>query len=392
MRQRYDVVVVGARCAGAATALLLARRGHSVLLVDRGRVGADALSTHYIHESGIRRLAEWGVLDELRATGCPALTTFRLSIGGVMIEDNTEPDRLVAPYGPRRFILDALLVRAAVAAGAELREQTSVRELLRTDGTVSGVELATHGAPTQGVEATLVIGADGSRSTVAKLVGARVYRETAALTCGFYSYWEGVDCPAGLFIQDHTAAVAVPTNGGAVCLGAGWPIGELPRVRQNLEREYLAVISALIPEFTASPGRRRLERLYGLGNPTSCFRDAAGPGWALVGDAGHRTDPIAASGITEAFHQAELLAEAAHRGLVDPGEMADALRSFWIERDARAVPLHRATEVLGQLHYSPEIVASIEHAFSAEPTDSLSVVLGILSRAAKPSTHPTEAL
>ncbi|MFG1952711.1 NAD(P)/FAD-dependent oxidoreductase [Micromonospora sp. NPDC048830] len=116
-------------------------------------------------------------------------------------------------------------------------------------------------------------------------------------------------------------------------------------------------------------------------NTSGFFREACGPGWALVGDAGHRTDPIAASGITQAFHQAEMLARAAHHGLTHPSAMDDALRSFWKTRDARSDALHRATEVLASLAYSPETLELIQRPFTDDGQGSLAGILETLGGA-----------
>ncbi|MFI0481141.1 NAD(P)/FAD-dependent oxidoreductase [Actinomadura sp. 9N215] len=372
MRERFDVIVVGARCAGASVAMLLAREGHSVLLLDRGRVGDDVVSTHYVHRSGIRRLDQWGLLDDLRATGCPALTASRQSIEGVTLEDVSGPDRRVAAYGPRRHVLDGLLARAATASGARLRERTGVRALIRTGPAVTGV-VATRpdGARTE-IEARLVIGADGANSTVARLVRARAYRELPALTCVYYTYWTGLDGPMSFTVQDRRAALAVPTHGGATCVGILWPRTELPRIRRDIENEYLTAAAALIPEFAAAGTRlRRTERFYGSANQTGFFRAAAGPGWALAGDAGHRKDPITASGISDAFEQAAMLAPCAHRALTGRQDTETALRPYWTARDAHHDVPYRVAHVLATLRYPPRVLDAMRRTFPVEETQGI---------------------
>jgi flavin-dependent dehydrogenase len=126
----YDVIVVGARCAGSPTAMLLARKGYRVL-VDRTSFPSDTLSTHYIHQAGGARLKQWGLLDALVASNCPPIREQTFDVGPFALVGTPPPaDGVADAYAPRRTVLDQLLVESASAAGAEVRERFTVRELV----------------------------------------------------------------------------------------------------------------------------------------------------------------------------------------------------------------------------------------------------------------------
>src|SRR5262245_44588819 len=167
----YDAIVVGARCAGSPTAMLLAQKGHRVLLVDKSGFPSDTLSTHYIHQTGIARMKRWGLLDALAATGCPPVSRMTFDMGPLVLEGSPTPSIGVGDgYAPRRTVLDKVLVDGAVAAGVDLREHFSVQSLLHDGDRVTGVRGRSVGGPTVNEEARIVIGADGLRSLVARSV------------------------------------------------------------------------------------------------------------------------------------------------------------------------------------------------------------------------------
>src|SRR5947207_8764370 len=137
MTNDYDVIVVGARCAGSPTAMLLARKGYRVLVVDRASFPSDTLSTHMIHAPGVAALKRWGVLDTVKATGCPPVETYSFDFGPFTIAGTPRPsDGISAGYAPRRTVLDKILVDAAAHAGAEVREQFTLDEIIIADGAV----------------------------------------------------------------------------------------------------------------------------------------------------------------------------------------------------------------------------------------------------------------
>ena len=196
--RRYDAIVVGARCAGAATAMLLARKGHDVLLVDRASFPSDTVSTHVIHPPGLAALRRWGLLDDLVATGCPWLPAYTFDLGPLLITGTpTATDGTAGGYAPRRIVLDELLVRAAEKASAELREGFSVTELITDGDQVVGVRGHARGGMQVSEYARVVIGADGVHSRVAEQVNAPRYRQGPVLASAYYAYWSGVPATGG---------------------------------------------------------------------------------------------------------------------------------------------------------------------------------------------------
>src|SRR5579884_4058259 len=189
----YDAIIIGARCAGSPTAMLLARKGYHVLLLDRTSFPSDTLSVHYIHQSGVARLQSWGLLDRVVASNCPPVYRQALNVGPFTLVGTPPPiDGVSAAYAPRRTILDKILVEAAVAAGADLRERFSVDELSTDGERVTGVRGHTAGGTAVAERAPIVIGADGLHSLVARSVRAATYNARPALTCAYYSYWRDV--------------------------------------------------------------------------------------------------------------------------------------------------------------------------------------------------------
>ena len=175
-RSHYDVVIAGARCAGAATAMLLARRGLRVLAVDPSREGSDTLSTHALMRGAVLQLHRWGLLESIRSSGAPPIRKTSFHYGSETIEvPIKEKDGVDALYAPRRTVLDPVLTEAARAAGAEVVHGVSVTGLLRSDdGRVRGATISAADQSAVDVTADLVIGADGTRSRVARILQAEV--------------------------------------------------------------------------------------------------------------------------------------------------------------------------------------------------------------------------
>ncbi|MEV4334907.1 NAD(P)/FAD-dependent oxidoreductase [Streptomyces sp. NPDC049597] len=348
----FDAIVVGARCAGAPTAMLLARAGYRVLVLDRASFPSDTLSTHLIHQPGVAALARWGLLETVRASGCPPLDHAVYEVADIRLEGcarGVEGQR--AGYAPRRHVLDAILVDAAVAAGAEFRDRCSVTGLLYDDtGRVVGVE-GRHGARTFTERARLVIGADGMRSTVARLSRARYTVQDARLTCAYYGYWQDVPATLELYENPRSWVAAVPTNDGATLVLTYFPQSRFEEVRTDARSAYLDQIRATAPAlYDRIDGKRRIERLRGTGDQRNFFRQATGPGWALVGDAGHHKDSITARGISDAFLQAETLVRRVGDLLGgDPLRLDRALRDYAEDRDAALVPGYESTLAVAQL-------------------------------------------
>jgi 2-polyprenyl-6-methoxyphenol hydroxylase-like FAD-dependent oxidoreductase len=174
---QYDAIVVGARCAGSPTAMLLARKGYKVLVVDRATFPSDTVSTHIVHPPGVAALRRWGLLDRLVATGCPPIDTYAFDFGPFTLAGAPGTDEAPVAYGPRRTVLDKLLVDAASEAGAEVRERFTVEEVVVEDGQVTGVRGHGRGGRTVTERARVVVGADGRHSLVARAVRPERYHE-----------------------------------------------------------------------------------------------------------------------------------------------------------------------------------------------------------------------
>src|SRR6266508_4019802 len=290
----YDVIVVGARVAGSATAMLLARRGLKVLAVDRAAFPSDTLSTHQVHLPGVARLARWGLLDQVIASGAPATRGVRFDIGSVVLHGHFPAfEGVDALYSPRRTVLDELLVEAARRAGAEIRERFDVLEVLTEDGRVTGIRGRAKGGGLVTERARLVVGADGKHSVVARSAGAASYREKPPLSLACYTYWEGVPVDGGeIYNRGRRAIGAWPTNDGLLLTYIAWPVDEFAAFRADVEGNVLATLDLAGDLGERVRSGRRAERFRATPDLPSRFRTPYGPGWALAGDAGLVMDPI----------------------------------------------------------------------------------------------------
>ena len=335
---RYDVIVVGARVAGAATAMLLARQGLRVLAVDRVSFPGDTLSSHQLQVPGVALLKRWGLHDRLIAAGTPPARRVRFDADG-MVMDGRFPvyEGVDALYSPRRTLLDSILVEAAREAGAEVRENFRVTEVTASDDRVTGIRGSARGGPPVTETASLVIGADGKRSLVAGAVGARRYRERPVRSFASYSYWAGVPVSGGELYQRPGRAVAVfPTNDGLTMVYAAAPITEFASARADLEGHYLRTLDLCGDLGERVRGGTRAERLRTTPDQPNTFRCPHGPGWALAGDAGVVMDSISAQGMTHALRDAGSLSVAVVAGLDGSRPLAEALDDHHRRRD-RAV-------------------------------------------------------
>jgi 2-polyprenyl-6-methoxyphenol hydroxylase-like FAD-dependent oxidoreductase len=385
MSRDYDAIVVGARCAGSPTAMLLARSGHRVLLVDRARFPSDTMSTHLIHVPGVAALRRWGLLDELEATGCPPIATYSYDFGPFTICGSSRPlDGVAAALCPRRTVLDALLARAAVAAGAELREAFTVDELLVKDGAVTGVRGHAKGGASVTERARVVIGADGRHSLVAKAVRPEQYNEMPALEAGYYAYWSGLPVDGAEFFargEDRRVWAAFPTHDGLTCLVVGWPRSQFEANRADYEGHYMKTFE-LVPEFAERvSGATRETRLQGTADLPGFFRTPYGPGWALVGDAGYHKDPITALGIGDAFRDAEGVSAALDDALCGRRSFDDAMSAFQRARDEQSLALYDFTCEFAKIEPPPPEMQQLLGAVSQRReacNDFASVMAGTL--------------
>lgn len=345
----YDVIVVGARCAGAPTAMLFARAGYRVLLLDRAAFPADTLSTLYIQQPGVARLSSWGLLDAVKETGCPPLNRVVYELGDVRLSGCANPiGGISAAYAPRRHLLDQILVDGAVAAGAEFRDHCSVTGLVEEDGRVVGVRCTTPGGQPAVERARLVVGADGMRSPLAKRVGARTAVEHQRLTCAYYTFWQGPKTDFELYEGPQGWISAVPTN-DAVLISAYFPQSRFDEVRADASAHYRESVRVNAPALFEQMARaEQTERLRGTGDQQNFFRQASGPGWALVGDAAHHKDSITARGIGDAFLQAELLTDRIGTGLHDEAVLGQALKSYGEDLQEQLADSYQGTLLVAQ--------------------------------------------
>jgi flavin-dependent dehydrogenase len=357
----FDVVIVGARAAGASTALLLARAGARVLVVDKGVYGTDTLSTHALMRGAVLQLARWGVLPSIMSAGTPPVhaTTFSYLAQDVTVA--IEPRFGVsALYAPRRALLDRVLVDAAAASGAEFAYGVRVDQL-RTDdhGRVCGLVAGRLGA----IEADVVIGADGLYSQVARLVGAASLVEGRHAGGVLYSYWQHLAVDEFYWrFRPGIGMGVIPTNDEACCVFVAVPSQRFGReIGGEVEAAYNRLLHEVVPEFETRFGAaRRVERIRGFGGHRGFIRTGSGPGWALVGDACYFKDPITAHGITDALRDAELLARAL---IMDPSTVSTSYDSLRLEL-SRA--LFHVTDEIASFARSDEELQALHRAFSKE--------------------------
>lgn len=314
-RRRYDVVIVGARAAGAATAMLLARRGLKVLAVDRARYGSDTLSTHALMRTAAVQLHRWGLLGTVRASGTTPIETvvFHYPDEGVSVPI-APSDGVDALYAPRRTVLDSILVDAALEAGADLRFGVIVDDLLKDDdGRIVGVRARSEEGEEIEIGAEVVVGADGIRSVVAHAVAAPVTRWAVHGGAVVYGYHSGVTAAGYEWgYAPGSAAGLIPTNDGQTCVFVGGSERDFRHgVFPDLAKGFADVLERTSPEMAARVRAGTLVgRLRGFAGVKGYLREAHGPGWVLVGDAGYFRDPITTHGISDAFRDAELVARA----------------------------------------------------------------------------------
>ncbi|MFE2754428.1 NAD(P)/FAD-dependent oxidoreductase [Actinosynnema sp. NPDC059335] len=352
----YDLIVIGGRCAGASTALLAARAGRRVLVLDRARMPADTVSTHLVHQPGVALLARWGVLDAALAGGCPPIVESGYHVADVHLRGASRPsDGQQAAYAPRRTVLDAALADAAVAAGAEFRDQATAVALLSDDDGVLGVRYRTADGRVHEARGRLVVGADGMRSAVARFTGAPTVVEDPTLTCVYYAYWRGLPPRFELFEAAGRFAGTVPTDDGLSVVSVYFPQAEFEAVRRDARRTYAENVARLVPALRdATADDDRFGKLYAVGDQRNFVRQGHGPGWVLLGDAWHHKDSITARGITDAFRQADLFAARVVPHLDDPTALRDALAAYDVERRDQVLESYRNTLSVARLDVQDE--------------------------------------
>ena len=391
MQSTYDAVVVGARCSGAATAMLLARQGMSVLLLDRDKKGADTLSTLALMRAGVLQLHRWGLLDRLKATGVPPIKTTSFVYGE---EDITLPikprDGVDALYAPRRTIFDVLLAEAAAESGADVHYGPRLVDVVRApNGRVTGAVIEDRDRATHRIQAGIVIGADGLKSTLARLVDAPVYLEGKHGAGTVYAMWSGLENKGNRWYYRPGVAVGtIPTHGGNTLLFAGMS-GR--RFHDEIQADIAAGLHRIMDECSPPLVEEMKagglsERYRAFPGHSGQFRQSHGPGWALVGDAGYFKDPITAHGITDALCDAELLARAVSRGT------EAALAEYQSSRDAKNRHLFEITDAIAAYDWEMEELKQLHLDLSKAMNREVEAMLELNGEFSFRITEPTERI
>lgn len=379
----WDAVIVGARCAGSPMAMLLARKGYKVLLVDKARFPSDTISTHLVHPPGIAALKRWGLFDRLVSTGCPPIDTYAFDFGPFTISGSPGIAEAPAAFAPRRTVLDKILVDAAAEAGARVREGFAVEEVVFDGDRATGIRGRAMGRNPVMERAGVVIGADGLLSLVARSVQPEQYNEKPRLLAGYYTYFSGLPVNGRFetFLRPYRGITASPTHDGLTLVIAGWPYAEFEANKKDIEGNYFKTIER-VPAFADRVRAAKREARFVGGAVPNYFRKPYGPGWVLVGDAGYNKDFITAQGISDAFRDAELCSNALDGAFSGRTTFDAAMANYQSVRDAHALPMYEFTAHLATLEPpSPElqrILAAVSG--SKEATDDFARVnAGVLS-------------
>ena len=390
MTERADAVVVGARCAGSAVAIALARAGRSVVALDRVAFPADTISTHLLFPGGVAELARLGAYDRVRKLGAPPL--HQGMVGGAGLQP-------VAPFTPvdgidhgwcvRRPGLDAALVATAREAGAEVRERAKVTDLVWERGRVAGVRWVDAEGTERVLRAPLVVGADGRRSTVARLVRAGdPYRSSANGRACYYAYvaddrpaWRPI---AAQWREGRELGTAFPCDDGLTLVLLMPPVDRVPEFRADLAGAFARTIAAMPGLASRLDGSEQVSKVRSATDTTSYFRRSSGPGWALPGDAGHFKDPVTAQGIRDALRFGRLLGEAVAPVLDDPAALDAAVAGWERRRERECLETYHWTNRLGRGEPMTPLEVELYRALAADP-GALTEVLDVFSRLREPS-------
>ena len=361
----FDAIVVGGRCAGAATALLLARRGFKVLVVDKTRFPAEIPHGHFIHRQGPRLLQQWGLLDSIVDSGCPAVTKMMVDLGDFPLTGtNLVHDGVALGYAPRRRVLDSILIEAAISAGAEFRDGFSVDDYLSDGTAVTGISGHSYDSGARVIElARITVGADGRNSSLARAVGAAVYEQMPPLACYYFSYWSGAPADGlEIYLRGRNLIFVFPTNDKLTAVFIGWEVSEFARIRRNIAANFMDALERVPDLAQRIRFGKQEERFYGTADLPNFFRKPYGPVLALVGDAGCHKDPCMALGICDAFHDAELLACAIDEGLSGRQPLPVALGGYEEQRNAASMRLYHENAYQAQFKPVPEDLLAIRAA------------------------------
>ncbi len=381
---RYDVIIVGARVAGAATALPLARAGHRVLVLDRARRGSDTLSTHALMRPAVLQLERWGLLDDVVAAGTPGQDQVVFHYG----DHRVSVDTSVTLYAPRRTVLDPIVVAAAERAGATFRFGVDVREVLQDDrGQVVGARIRDEHGADEEVRGRFTVGADGRRSTVADQLRPTVTRPATATSAFAYGYWTGVRTDGYEWCyRPGSSAGLIPTGDDQTCVFVGVPPDRFTAdVRRDLGASLTQILAATSPAVAERVAQgERVGPVRGFAGMLGWLRRPWGPGWALVGDAGYFKDPTTAHGITDALRDAALLAAALDQVLVGAAAPTVALGEYERIRDELSLPFFELTDAIASFDWTLDEVQQLHLRMSEVMQREVEVLHGIHDRPGTP--------
>jgi flavin-dependent dehydrogenase len=348
--EEFDVVVVGARLAGCAVAAPLARAGRRVLVIDKMRFPSDQLSTHVLMPAGTSELAKMGALPRILALNPSRVRYVRLEVEGIVCHERVRPAEDGLDFGVcvPRDLQDEQLVGAAREAGAEVREGCALKALDWRAGRVSGLRYRDTEGVEQAVRCSLVVGADGRRSTVAALAGAwrpyRLSRNGRGLVFRYLEDPQPDSAEAVAYCQwreGDSFAFAFPTTPAGkllvLLMGHRDEAGEARRDAEAYWQRKLVEHPGLAARIAGAPPGSKLRS---TGETPAFFRASSGPGWALAGDAGHFKDPVTGQGMRDAMFAGRTLAEHVLPALDEPAAIDLATRRWEAERDRECLPAY----------------------------------------------------
>lgn len=387
---RADVVIVGARCAGSAAAIAFARAGLRTVALDRVAFPADTISTHLLWPSGLAELRRLGALERVEALGAPRMPVALAAGGGQRVEGRFSPvDGVDYAMCVRRTGLDAALVATAREAGAEVRERTRATELIWDRGRVAGVRCEDPAGGARELRAPLVVGADGCRSTVARLVGAeRPYRARTSGRACFYAYWHDAD-PAWRHVaaqwrEGAELGTAFPCDGGLVLVLLQTPAARAAAFRGDLEATYRRTVGAIPGLARRLDGCELATKVRAATGIESFFRRSGGPGWALPGDAGHFKDPVTAQGIRDALRYARELGEAAAPVVHDERALDAAVTAWAHRRERECIEVYQWTDRLARGDAMTPLEVELYRRAARDPSLA-GAMLDVFSRMRRPT-------
>lgn len=385
MHERTDVVIVGSRCAGTAAAIAFAQRGRGVIALDGASFPSDTLSTHLFFPHHWTELEILGARDRVLRLGAPLHTRAGLAAPGVDVVGAFDTCG-GQTFGScvRRTGLDLALVKTARAAGADVRERTRVTGLLRDPaGRVTGVRYRGRDGAEGTIAAKLVVGADGRRSTVARLVGTTEHHRWENQRMMAYAYYQdGRDDLRNLAMQwryGDDLVTVFPCDGGQLVALLMPPVVRGDEFREDSEAAFHQAVRRVPPFSDRLRGCIRVGKVRVSYSHPSYFRHSQGPGWALPGDAGHFKDPVTAQGIRDALRFGRLLGETAAAHLDDPASLGAALAAWEKDRDEQCLPMYQWANLLGRDDAVSPIEDAAYHWFAAQP-DGATQLLDVFSR------------